>query len=250
MQDSSRQESDYRLPVFKTASVSNTHPKYIRSPFSGNFSRIHRQIISFDKTNANESSKAGELDQPLVYDNQVESRMEFSSAITAAYEPGENELKYYVAGESNQPPMHDELLASEVELEMELDVNSDYEFSAEFEPGENELENNIIRELEQPLIHDELLALEVELEMNSDYEATVVFEPCGNEPGLEVELEMDVDIQNRIQALEERVLQLESEIQRLEETNQKSKNRGIIPLNGSMITSACDCGVCYVEPHE
>ena len=243
MQGSSKQDADYMQPVWKTASVSNTHPKYIRSPFSGNFSHIHRQTILFDETDANESSKVGELDQPSVYDNQVESGMESSSEITAAYEPGENHLKESIIGESNQTPIHDELLA----LDLELEVNSDYEVTAEFEPGKNELKNNIIRELDQTLMDDKLLALEVELEMESGYEATVIFEPCGDEPGLEVELELDMDIQNRIQALEERILRLESEIQRLEEINQNSKDRGIIRLDGSMVTSACGCSVCSVE---
>ncbi|MDD3363425.1 MAG: hypothetical protein PHZ03_00430 [Syntrophomonas sp.] len=232
MQDSSRPESDFKLPVWKTASVSDNQPKYIRSPFSGNFGRFHRQIISFDETDANVNSKAGELDRPLVYVDQVESRMEVSSEITVPYELGENELINHVSGESNQPPIHGELLTLEVE--------------SEFEPGENELKNNIIGELNQALMPDKLPG-EVELEMDSDYEATVVFEPCGNEHGLEVGLDMDIDIQNRIQALEERILRLESEIQRLEEINQSSKNRGIIRLDGSMMTSACGCNVCSVE---
>jgi len=201
LQGSSKQDADYMQPVWKTASVSNTQPKYIRSPFLGNFSRIHRQTILFDETDANESSKVGELDQPSVYDNQVESGMESSSEITAAYEPGENNLKESITGE----------------------------------------------ELDQTLMDDKLLALEVELEMESGYEATVIFEPCGDEPGLEVALELDMDIQNRIQALEERILRLESEIQRLEEVNQNSKNRGIIRLDGSMVTSACGCSICSVE---
>jgi len=206
LQDSNREESDYRLPVWKTASVSNNQPRYIRSPFLGKFSRFHRQIISFDETCESVNSTAEEIEQPSVFNNQVdqiERVLESSSEVGAAYVSAENELESSITGELGQPPTHDKQLKLEV-------------------------------------------GLEVESEMDSGYEATVIFEPCGNEPVLEVRMDVDIDIQNRIQALEERIFRLENEINRLEEINQKSK-RGVIPLDGSMVFSQCGCTACSVE---
>jgi hypothetical protein len=83
-----------------------------------------------------------------------------------------------------------------------------------------------------------------ELEKSTDGECQVVNQTLE----LEVGLEMDMDIQNRIQVLEERVLQLESEIQRL---MKKSKKRGNTRVEGGILTSSCGCcNTRSVEEHK
>lgn len=126
-------------------------------------------------------------------------------------------------------------------------MESSSDFSATIE---NDPEHYVARELDhRSTMHDNQLelGLEVKLEMNSDNETAVIFEPCGSEPELEVGPEMEIETLNRIQALEERLMQLESEIQQLKELNQKSK-RGIIPLNGDMVAIPCGCKSCSTEP--
>ncbi|MDD4592735.1 MAG: hypothetical protein PHG06_20265 [Parabacteroides sp.] len=83
-----------------------------------------------------------------------------------------------------------------------------------------------------------------ELEKSTNGECQMVNQTLESEVGLE----MDMDVQNRIQVLEERVLQLESEIQRL---MKKSKKRGNTRVEGGIITSSCGCcNTRSVEEHK
>lgn len=132
MQDGNKQESDSKKPVWKTASLSEIKPQYIRSPFVNNLSRLHRHIISFDKPGENEEATAASFESPPALDKPTGLTAASLDILQEVYLSMQNRPDASGTEVGKQPVPHDRRL----EMEVESQMNSEYDETVIFEPCE------------------------------------------------------------------------------------------------------------------